>query len=271
MDQRLLPLHSLLALLFVVGGCVSAPAPVLGESSAAAVARRLEAASEDCTTPGDEDGDGLADCEDADCFTAPSCTESCLGGADEDADGLVDCADDDCWATCGVLVRSHLHGGAAELSWSSGAFANSFAVHRWRSAAGALRSLSGSVSLLTGTDTIVCAWSLSDASFATAFVSVSTVGSTQAGGHGGYSAALSSACPVPLGQHVLPPEPGGFTLSRGSHWRTPWVRIDASGGPWYSGEMELHNRQRYASMEGSSALGSGFVPALNPTTATWSP
>ena len=48
---------------------------------------------EDCVTPGDEDLDGLADCQDAEC---PPCVEDCVTPGDEDFDGLADCADPDC-------------------------------------------------------------------------------------------------------------------------------------------------------------------------------
>ena len=49
----------------------------------------------------DNDGDGLTDCADDDCFFDPSCQnpggEICNDGADNDADGLVDCDDlEDC-------------------------------------------------------------------------------------------------------------------------------------------------------------------------------
>ncbi len=50
---------------------------------------------EDCARPGDEDGNGLADCEDAAC--ADACTEDCAAPGDEDADGWEGCQDDDCW------------------------------------------------------------------------------------------------------------------------------------------------------------------------------
>ncbi|MGB1809925.1 MAG: hypothetical protein ACPHQT_06565 [Planctomycetota bacterium] len=55
-------------------------------------------APEDCTQPGDEDADGLADCYDSDCLGTPACTESgnCGDGIDNDLDGLVDCADWEC-------------------------------------------------------------------------------------------------------------------------------------------------------------------------------
>ena len=53
---------------------------------------------EDCDSEGDEDGDGLADCEDPDC--ADVCIEDCESKGDEDQDGLADCEDPDCADVC---------------------------------------------------------------------------------------------------------------------------------------------------------------------------
>ncbi len=54
---------------------------------------------EDCTDGVDNEGDGLADCEDADCVDV--CMEDCSDGSDNDADGLVDCDDDECYGESG--------------------------------------------------------------------------------------------------------------------------------------------------------------------------
>jgi hypothetical protein len=75
--------------------------------------------SEDCTSPADDDADGLINGDDPDCWpgapepaaapegqpTAPpepppaaAPTEICAGADDEDGDGLVGCADPDCAA-----------------------------------------------------------------------------------------------------------------------------------------------------------------------------
>ncbi len=56
--------------------------------------------AEDCDAVGDEDDDGLADCDDPACIGEPACetpdTElACDNGLDDD-DGLIDCGDDDC-------------------------------------------------------------------------------------------------------------------------------------------------------------------------------
>jgi len=53
-------------------------------------------AAEDCANGLDDDGDGLADCADSDCFANPVCQENCANGADDDLDGDIDCADSDC-------------------------------------------------------------------------------------------------------------------------------------------------------------------------------
>jgi hypothetical protein len=60
---------------------------------------------EDCTGGVDEDFDGLVDCSDPDCVTAPNCMAvpygipfevDCTNGVDDDGNGLADCADPDC-------------------------------------------------------------------------------------------------------------------------------------------------------------------------------
>ena len=53
---------------------------------------------EDCFDGIDNDGDTFIDCEDADC--AGQCTEDCADGKDNDGDGLIDCDDDDCDGSC---------------------------------------------------------------------------------------------------------------------------------------------------------------------------
>ena len=49
---------------------------------------------EGCESAGDEDGDGLADCEDPDCVE--QCMEDCGNELDDDGDGLIDCQDEEC-------------------------------------------------------------------------------------------------------------------------------------------------------------------------------
>jgi hypothetical protein len=53
---------------------------------------------EDCTNGSDDDSDGLADCEDPECWGVTGCdTETeCNNGFDDDLDGALDCYDSDC-------------------------------------------------------------------------------------------------------------------------------------------------------------------------------
>ncbi len=53
--------------------------------------------SEDCLSPGDDDGDGFINCSDSDCSTHASCPEDCFNGTDDDADGDIDCSDSECF------------------------------------------------------------------------------------------------------------------------------------------------------------------------------
>ena len=55
----------------------------------------------DCSNGVDDDGDGLVDCDDADCFNDPVCLApqfetDCANNIDDDGDGAVDCDDSDC-------------------------------------------------------------------------------------------------------------------------------------------------------------------------------
>jgi hypothetical protein len=64
----------------------------------------LPLAELDCTDGFDGDGDGAADCADADCAEACDVDEACDNGADDDGDGATDCGDADCgWnGSCGA-------------------------------------------------------------------------------------------------------------------------------------------------------------------------
>jgi len=58
-----------------------------------------EPEDEICDNGEDDDGDGLADCEDTDCAEVANCQpaiEICDNGIDDDGDGSADCDDDDC-------------------------------------------------------------------------------------------------------------------------------------------------------------------------------
>ena len=76
---------------------------------------------EDCATPGDEDGNGLADCDDAVCVGTPDCEmtpEDCAVVGDEDGNGLADCEDPVCVDTpdCMVEGPSFIRGNANDDS-----------------------------------------------------------------------------------------------------------------------------------------------------------
>lgn len=50
-------------------------------------------AGELCGNGVDDNGNGLIDCLDSQCWASTTCDEDCAGGGDEDRDGLVDCLD----------------------------------------------------------------------------------------------------------------------------------------------------------------------------------
>lgn len=61
---------------------------------------------EDCGNSTDDDGDGLVDCDDPECWGVGACsTETdCGNDADDDLDGAIDCADSDCVADVNCLA-----------------------------------------------------------------------------------------------------------------------------------------------------------------------
>jgi hypothetical protein len=61
-----------------------------------AVSWRALLDAEDCSSPEDDDGDGLLNCDDPTCPGRFPCVETCTGGLDEDRDGLIDCDDPNC-------------------------------------------------------------------------------------------------------------------------------------------------------------------------------
>ncbi|HHH28734.1 MAG TPA: hypothetical protein ENK57_10375, partial [Polyangiaceae bacterium] len=78
-----------------------------------------------CDNRQDEDGDGLADCADADCFDNPHCqaggdeertNDACSDWVDNDGDGAVDCEDDDCNAPHITVCRGSWQGTAPGTS-----------------------------------------------------------------------------------------------------------------------------------------------------------
>ena len=75
------------------------------ETGAGAPARPVPTSREtQCTDGNDDDGDGMVDCSDADCFDVLECNvtgeernaERCSDWVDNDGDGAVDCEDPDC-------------------------------------------------------------------------------------------------------------------------------------------------------------------------------
>jgi hypothetical protein len=70
---------------------------------------------ENCLNGVDDNGDGLADCDDPQCLGHAACIEkremNCANGADDDGDTLVDCADPDCAETleCGAIREWSCH------------------------------------------------------------------------------------------------------------------------------------------------------------------
>lgn len=59
----------------------------------------LEDAPAACANAKDDDGDGLIDCEDPDCFPTDACERNavtCSNGLDDDGDGAVDCQEESC-------------------------------------------------------------------------------------------------------------------------------------------------------------------------------
>ena len=64
---------------------------------------------EDCYSTGDEDNDGLSDCDDPDCVGEPICVPTteieCQDGIDNDQDGFFDCLDGECRNPFGVTLQ----------------------------------------------------------------------------------------------------------------------------------------------------------------------
>jgi hypothetical protein len=84
-------------------------------------------AGEVCNDGVDDDGDGQADCADADCAADPSCVEVCNDGIDNNNDTQIDCQEASCdGMTCGMngLVCASgacaCPGGAMEMSCGDG-------------------------------------------------------------------------------------------------------------------------------------------------------
>jgi hypothetical protein len=87
------------------GSPSGAPASTSGAGGAGGAPASRPSTETSCNDGRDDDGDGLADCADADCFDSTYCqaggseertNESCSDWVDNDGDGAVDCEDDDC-------------------------------------------------------------------------------------------------------------------------------------------------------------------------------
>ncbi len=86
------------------GLCYRTCEPKLPDACRPGYSCRLEAAPvpacvpipEDCSTPGDEDADGDADCRDHDCIGAFDCFEICDDGLDDNDNDTIDCDDPTC-------------------------------------------------------------------------------------------------------------------------------------------------------------------------------
>jgi len=75
---------------------------------------------EDCTDGADNDGDGLADCEDEDCLDV--CLEDCADDLDNDGDGAIGCDDDECLGDprCPTVYDMELRPRFEALGWADG-------------------------------------------------------------------------------------------------------------------------------------------------------
>lgn len=81
-----------------------------------------------CTDHQDDDGDGLPDCADSDCFDAPSChaggsdertNAACQDWVDNDGDAAVDCDDQDCQTALVTVCNGSWSGGGAGTTSSA--------------------------------------------------------------------------------------------------------------------------------------------------------
>ena len=81
-----------------------------------------------CDDRQDQDGDGLADCADADCFSHPHCqaggseertNDACSDWIDNDGDGTDDCDDEDCGASHITVCHGSWQGSSPQSSAGS--------------------------------------------------------------------------------------------------------------------------------------------------------
>jgi hypothetical protein len=72
--------------------------------AACSEARIVEDSASGCSNSKDDDGDGLIDCNDPDCFPTEVCERNaatCSNGIDDDGDGAIDCQQESCKALAG--------------------------------------------------------------------------------------------------------------------------------------------------------------------------
>ena len=81
-------------------------------------------AAESCSVEGDEDGNGLADCDDPHCATSHLCIEDapedCGNEEDDDEDGDVDCDDPDCGFDPGCLWSASVYQSLVTIELDAG-------------------------------------------------------------------------------------------------------------------------------------------------------
>jgi len=105
---------------------------------------------ESCGGGGDEDGDGLADCEDPDCVEQAMCSglETCVWNEDFDGDGLTACADPDCGGSGScrrtpsdfdVLALNPVDGGVAGATNNGDGIAGGSGIYLFDGETGAFR------------------------------------------------------------------------------------------------------------------------------------
>ena len=232
-------------------------------------------AEEVCGDGLDNDGDGLLDCEDGDCWETAACGEDCTDGTDNDLDGVTDCADADCWGTvaCPVVhaqVRSgelwrgrqqrSTHGRSA-IWRSEGRSSHTFSYWYgsswgWMSA----HDVRGTAWVSTASSTRSCSWWV-DSALASQSSGGSSMWRRGFGTSGGCALSGSSFLPA-----LLP------ILDTGS---APEDAVDGLGRSvvWYQGSLGLHTTTSTTTVHththGDSSSGSSSRVTQRAYTASW--
>jgi hypothetical protein len=234
----------------------------------------LEKAAEgSCVDGVDEDGDGLVDCEDADCLEAAGCVEAdCGDGVDGDADGLLDCEDEDCWGTEGCLESAALPSGTVVSSRVLGGWAMlgrhrrstsaryDYIYNRARSSWVQAGSIWGTARVRQPdvTDSTACTWWLSAMSWRKESAVFASSGgarelTAEALERGGV--VVDSGCP--LRSHGFLPR--DFTVDASA--------MLGSGLPWYRGQATWsafdHTPLDSTYRQGSELRSSWWIPELD--------